>query len=108
MTKMMLVQRVVLIILVITLSVFCSGCYFTDYRTNQKETLTIPYGHNLDEIIVKNGTVYDFKTHKRTLMEERNVPRKFPIIEVVEEKEQSLYDKKVYISKSIISIPLDK
>lgn len=78
----------------ILIALSMTGCYCT----SSKEILTIPYGHNIDLVTVKDGTVIYFVSHMRNRMDEKNTPKRFPIIEVVEEKEQSLYDKKVYVS----------
>ena len=81
-------MAIVAVVCCLMAGVMC-GCYFTDYRESQRNTVTIPHGHNIDSITIKDGEeIIEVKTHKRNgFLEERNCPRQLPLVRIVEKED---------------------
>ena len=62
----------------------CSGCYFSDYRSHELDTVSIPAGNNLDSITIKDGRVTDLKYHERQYWERSNCPVTLPVYKIQE------------------------
>jgi len=76
----------ILMVILVTATIACIlGC-------REICTVSIPHGHNIDSITVKDGYVTEVKTHKRDgspYIEKANTPRELPVI-IIKENKQAL------------------